>query len=223
MRIVIAEDNESLVSALVRACTQEGHALETFRDGVDADEHLAGAGADLAILDINLPRLNGLDILRNLRRRRQTMPVLILTARDAALDRVAGLDAGADDYVIKPFVMDELLARVRALARRRERIVPSIERVGRIEYDRGAKSVRVGDDVVELSPRERALFDLLFEQAGQVVPKARIVADLYGHGTEVERNAVEIAVSRLRRKLGDAVTIRTVRGLGYLLDPDTGG
>lgn len=221
MRIVIAEDNDSLASALARALRQEGHAADRFRDGIDADEYLAGTGADLAILDINLPRLDGLEILRNMRQRGQTAPVLILTARSEGFDRVRGLDAGADDYLVKPFLMDELLARIRALARRRGRLVPPVERAGAIEYDCGMQTLRLAGTLVELSPRERALFVLLFEQSGTVVSKARINADLYGHGADVEESAVELAVSRLRRKLGEAVTIRTIRGLGYLLDIGT--
>lgn len=223
MRIVIAEDNTGLASALVRAFRQEGHAAEWFADGVEADEHLAGAGADLAILDINLPRLDGIEILRRMRRRGQTAPVLILTARSEGLDRVAGLDAGADDYVVKPFLMDELMARVRALARRRTQRPRQVERIGGIEYDRGAQRLRTDGAPVELSPRERALFELLLDESGHVVSKTRIATDLYGHGAGVEENAVELAVSRLRRKLGTGATIRTIRGLGYMLDPNGEG
>lgn len=221
MRIVVAEDNESLASAISRALGYEGHSVELFHDGIDADEHLAGTGADLSILDINLPRLDGLTVLGNIRRRNQTMPVLILTARSGGTDRVAGLDAGADDYLVKPFLMEELLARIRALARRRRQFSPVIERVGVVEYNRGTRIVRIAGTAIDLPPRERALFDLLFDQIGVVVSKSSIAASLYGHGADVDPNAVELAISRLRRRLGDAAPIRTVRGLGYLLDPGT--
>lgn len=223
MRIVVAEDNRGLADAVARVLRRAGHAVEELYDGLEADEHLAGSGGDLLILDMNLPRLPGLDILRALRRRGDTMPVLILTARGEGADRVAGLDAGADDYMVKPFLMEELLARVRALGRRRTQIAPAIERVGAVEYDRGSRMLRVAGARVDLSPRERALFDLLFDHAGQVVTKARICDTLYGQGAEVETNAAELAVSRLRRKLGASAPIRTIRGLGYLLEGDPGG
>jgi two-component system OmpR family response regulator len=220
MRIVIAEDNESLSDAITRVLRQAGYAVEPLFDGIEANEHLAGADADLVILDMALPRLQGLEILRELRNRGQSVPVLILTARGSVADRVAGLDAGADDYMIKPFPMDELLARVRALSRRRARIMPIVERMGRLELDRGTGTLSVEGRPIVLAPRERALFELLFERAGTVVAKAHITDSLYGMGAEVEANAVELAVSRLRRKLGKAASIRTIRGLGYLLETD---
>ena len=167
---------------------------------------------------MNLPRLSGLEILNSLRRRGHTHPVLILTARSGLSARVAGLDAGADDYMVKPFPMEELLARIRALSRRRSQIAPAVERLGPLELDRGSGTLSHQGAVIDLAPRERALFELLFDRVGTVVTKAQIVEALYGHGTEVEANAVELAVSRLRRKLGGAASIRTLRGLGYLLE-----
>ncbi|PZX14365.1 two-component system OmpR family response regulator/two-component system response regulator QseB [Palleronia aestuarii] len=221
MRIVIAEDNESLSGAITHVLKRAGYAVDQLFDGIEASEHLAGADADLLILDMNLPRRQGLEIMRDLRSRGQGMPVLILTARGGVADRVAGLDAGADDYMTKPFPMDELLARVRALLRRRTRIMPTVERLGAMEFDRGTGTLNLEGTPIDLAPRERALFELLFERAGTVVAKTHIADSLYGLGAEVETNAVELAVSRLRRKLGKAASIRTIRGLGYLLEPGT--
>ena len=218
MRVVIAEDNRDLSDAIARVLKQAGYAVDQVFDGLEADEHLAGAGADLLILDMNLPRLTGLDILTSLRRRGHMDPVLILTARSGVADRVAGLDAGADDYMVKPFPMEELLARIRALSRRRSQIAPTVESLGALELDRGSGTLSHEGTVIDLAPRERALFELLFDRVGTVVTKAQIVDTLYGHGTEVEANAVELVVSRLRRKLGDAAAIRTLKGLGYLLE-----
>lgn len=222
MRILIAEDNGSLASAITRALAADGHAVDWIPDGLEADEFLASTGADLVILDLNLPRMSGFEIVRALRRRDDPTPVLILTARSDGADRVAGLDAGADDYLVKPFDMDELMARLRALDRRRARLAPRIEREGLIEYDRQTRSLVVAGAEIALSRRERALFEVLFAQSGRVVSKNSIAEALYGIGSEVDRNAVEIAVSRLRRLLaGTGVEIRTVRGLGYMLNPGT--
>jgi two-component system, OmpR family, response regulator len=162
--------------------------------------------------------MNGIELTRALRARADATPVLMLTARGETRDRVTGLDAGADDYLVKPFAMAELVARVRALGRRGASLVPRVERLGQLEFDRGARTVSASGRPIELPRRELALFEVLLDNAGRVVSKERIGLTLYGTGSEIEPNAVELLVSRLRRKLaGTGVEIRTARGLGYLL------
>lgn len=217
MRVVVVEDNTGLATALSVALSNAGHAVEIFADGLEAQEYLLGFGADLVVLDINLPSLSGFEILKALRAAGLSLPILILTARSEHSDRVSGLDGGADDYLVKPFVMDEFLARVRALARRRKRFAPVVEQVGPIRYNRSSGELQVDQNDVALSPRERALFELLLDRVGSVVTKSFILDTLYGVGTEVEANACELVVSRLRRKLGDRAPINTIRGLGYML------
>lgn len=219
MRIVLVEDNEMLARGIVRSLTDAGHAVDWLADGTAADDFLAGEGADLAIVDINLPGLDGFDIVRALRRRGASIPVLMLTARGETHDRVAGLDAGADDYLVKPFEMAELSARVRALLRRQAPIAAAEETIGALRYDRTARRLYGHQGEIELRRRELALFEYLLEYAGRIASKERIADRIYGTGAEIETNAVELLVSRLRPKLaGNGVVIRTARGLGYMLD-----
>ena len=196
-----------------------GHSVDCLSDGLEGDEYLRAHGADIAVIDVNLPGMNGFDIVRAMRARNDTTPVLILTARGETQDRVAGLDAGADDYLTKPFQMAELSARIRALGRRRGGLRPTIEQVGELEFDRTGKRLRGPDGLIELPRRELALFEMLLDHSGRVASKQCIAERLYGIGSEVEPNAVELLVSRLRRKLaGSSVEIRTARGIGYMLD-----
>lgn len=220
MRIVLIEDNEMLARGVGNALRDVGHSVDWLADGADADAFLSSQGADLAIVDINLPGLSGVDVVKALRRRRDPMPVIMLTARGETTDRVRGLDAGADDYLVKPFAMAELLARIRALARRRGAPAPEVEEVGALRFERGARRLSgPGGSTIDLPRRELALFELLLDNAGRVVAKDRIGESLYGTGSEIEPNAVELLISRLRRKLaGAGVEIRTARGLGYMLD-----
>lgn len=219
MRVILIEDNLNLAKGIENALTDQGHAVDHLDDGLDADAFLARHSADVAIIDINLPRLSGIEIIRRMRARGDTMPALILTARGKTSERVEGLDAGADDYLVKPFDMAELVARLRALARRRRQVAPPREVVGQLLYDREQRAVLLGDRNLELPRRELALFELLLEYRGRLIEKDRIADALYGTGTPVEANAVELLVSRLRRKIeGSGVTIRTARGLGYMLD-----
>ena len=219
MRIVLVEDNEMLASGIQKALSDAGHAIDWLADGVAGNDFLATSGADLAIIDINLPGMSGFDVLRALRRRGERMPVLILTARGDTADRVTGLDAGADDYLVKPFAMAELLARVRALSRRPPDLEPDVVAFGNLRFDRPGRMLTGPEGDIPLPRREMALFAFLLDHRGRLVSKEAIVDALYGTGADIEANAVELLVSRLRRKLASAdVKIRTARGLGYMLD-----
>ncbi len=221
MRIALIEDNDMLARGVRKALRDLGYAVDWLADGTRGDAFLLDEGADVAIIDINLPGLDGLEVLRRLRARRDDTPVILLTARGDTRDRVGGLDAGADDYLIKPFEMSELAARVRALARRRPELRPLSERIGALRFDRRARRLFGADGELHLSRREFALFECLLDHLGRIVSKDAIADSLYGVGAAIEPNAVESQISRLRRKLTDAgVHIRTVRGLGYMLDAD---
>lgn len=219
MRVILVEDNLSLAKGIENALRDMGHAVDHLEDGIDADTFLQQQSADVAIIDINLPRLNGIEIIRRLRARGDALPVLILTARGKTSERVAGLDAGADDYLVKPFELAELVARLRALSRRRPQVAPVRETLGRLVYDREQRAVLCEGRALDLPRRELALFELMLENRGRLIEKDRIAEALYGTGAAVEPNAVELLVSRLRRKLeGSGAVIRTARGLGYMLD-----
>lgn len=221
MRVILIEDNQSLAKGIANSLKDQGHAVDHLDDGLDADAFLEHNTADVAIIDINLPRLSGIEIIRRMRARGDTMPALILTARGKTSERVEGLDAGADDYLVKPFDMTELVARLRALARRRPQIAPVREAVGQLSYDREQRAVFFGERNLDLPRRELALFELLLENRGRLIEKDRIADSLYGTGYPVETNAIELLVSRLRKKIdGAGVTIRTARGLGYMLDEE---
>lgn len=219
MRIVLVEDNEMLANGVQKALHDVGHAVDWLADGVSADDFLASSSADLAVIDVNLPEMSGFEVLRGLRRRGDQMPVLILTARGDTADRVEGLDAGADDYLVKPFAMAELLARIRALARRRAALQPDLLTFGSLRFDRVARRLDGPLGEIPLPRREMALFEFLLDHRGRITSKDAIVEALYGTGADVETNAVELLISRLRRRLaGGDVAIRTARGLGYMLD-----
>lgn len=221
MRIILVEDNLSLAKGIENALKDQGHAVDHLDDGAAADTFLKQHSADVAIIDINLPRLSGIEIIRRIRARGDTIPVLILTARGKTSERVEGLDAGADDYLVKPFDMEELVARLRALSRRRPQVAPIRETVGDLVYDREQRVVLLNGQNLELPRRELALFELLLEHRGRLIEKDRIADALYGTGAPVETNAVELLISRLRRKIdASGVSIRTARGLGYMLDAD---
>lgn len=221
MHIILVEDNLNLAKGIENALNDQGHAVDYLDDGLAADAFLARNSADVAVIDVNLPGLSGIEIVRRLRGRGDTMPVLILTARGRTSERVEGLDAGADDYMVKPFNMMEFVARLRALARRRPQVAPDREKVGQLEYDRVKRSLRHEGRVLDLPRRELALFELLLEHRGRLIEKDRIADALYGTGAPVEANAVELLISRLRRKIdGCGAKIRTARGLGYMLDAE---
>ncbi len=219
MRIVIVEDNETLANAVAYRLRDRGHAAEVLTDGDEANLYLAQEGADLVVLDINLPGQSGLEILKSLRNRGDGVPVILLTARAETSDRVSGLDMGADDYLVKPFEMDELEARIRALSRRKELDYGAKESIGGLEFDRAARQVSVQGEVMDIPRREIAVLECLLERRGRIVPKSQLTDYVYGVGADVEASAVEPHVSRLRKRLQDlGIRIKTARGLGYLLE-----
>jgi two-component system OmpR family response regulator len=222
MRILLVEDDKVLADALTRALVQSAHAVDAVATGEEADRALALGSYDLAILDIGLPGLSGLEVLQRLRARRSTTPVLMLTAFDTMEDQVRGLDLGADDYLSKPFDLPVLEARVRALLRRGSNAMPYLEH-GLLKFDTVGRRVFHDRKPLELSPRELAVLELLLMRAGRVVSKEQMVNHLYGWGDEVGANAIEVYVYRLRRKLEPlGCEIRTVRGMGYLMERGDG-
>ncbi|MDN5786480.1 response regulator transcription factor [Pseudorhodobacter sp.] len=219
MRIVLVEDNVSLAHGIENALKDQGHAVDWLSDGAEGAAFLTTESADLAIIDVNLPGLSGFEIVRHIRSAGHAVPVLMLTARSELVDRIEGLDAGADDYLVKPFEMAELCARIRALARRQPNLQKGNLQIGALRFDRTSRLLSGPNGPIDLPRRELALFECLVDHSGRIVSKDRIADTLYGVGSDVEANAVELLISRLRRKLaGAGVTIRTARGLGYLMD-----
>ena len=218
MRILLIEDDLMIGKTLSQALQQDGYAVDWVTDGTAGKLALgtAGDGYALVLLDLGLPRKSGLDLLKEVRRAGNKVRVLIVTARDAIADRVAGLDAGADDYLTKPFSLDELTARMRALLRRDIARETNLLRHGELALDTTTRTVLHGGQKVELSTREFALLAALLERPGAALSKAQLEERIYKWGDEVESNAVEVHVHHLRRKLG-ADTIRTIRGVGYAL------
>ncbi len=220
MRILLVEDDRQLADVLISALRQQGHAVDGVVDGALADSLLKTEPFGLVILDLGLPGLEGLTVLKRLRGRDVQIPVLILTARGELDARVTGLDLGADDYLTKPFELAELEARVRALFRRNSSAAAAVIRFGPLAFDSVARRVTLEGRALELPRRELCLLEILLHNAGRVVSKERIAAQLFDFDDEAGPNAIELYMHRLRKKLAPAgITIRTVRGLGYLLDP----
>ena len=218
MRILIAEDDPVLADGLSRSLRTNGYAVDMVTSGEAADAALTAQSFDLLILDIGLPRLNGLDVLKRLRARGTDVPVLILTAADSVEQRVKGLDLGADDYMAKPFALSELEARVRALTRRAAGGSQNILRQGALTLDLTGRVAALNDTPLELSARELGLLEILMQRAGRLISKEHLVDHLCEWGEEVSNNAIEVYVHRLRKKLEPAgIRIATVRGLGYCL------
>jgi DNA-binding response OmpR family regulator len=221
MKILLVEDDPTLGEAVMLAIRQAGFAVDWARDGVQAESALSGYGYDAMLLDLGLPKREGLEVLRNLRKRGANLPVMILTARDTVEDRVRGLDVGADDYLLKPFSLDELLARLRALLRRASGLVDTQIHIGRLVFDSIKRQASVDDIPLVLSARELEVFEILLSHAGRVTAKEAIADRLTSWDEGVGDNAVEVYIHRLRRKLsGSGVLIRTLRGLGYLLEAE---
>lgn len=222
MRILVAEDDAILADGVTRTLRQSGYAVDWVNNGAEADSALDTDNFDLLILDIGLPKVSGLDVLKRLRARDSRLPVLILTALDGVHDRVRGLDAGADDYLAKPFDLSELEARVRALVRRGMAGGPTLLRHGLLTYDQVGRVARLGGEALDLSAREISLLEIFLQRAGRLVSKDQLVSHLCEWGEEVSANAIEVYVHRLRKKLEPGgVRIVTVRGLGYSLEkPD---
>lgn len=219
MHIVVIEDNQSMAKGIAYVLRDAGHAVDLLHDGIRAELFLRSDDADVIILDINLPGMSGLDVLKTLRARDDDRPVILLTARSETHERVAGLDAGADDYLVKPFDMAELLARIRALSRRRTRDLVNTETIGSLVLDVTARQLRAGDEVLRLPRRELALFEILLKARGRSVTKASILDSLYGTGVDVEEKVVEVYVSRLRKRLEPhGVGVRVQRGIGYSIE-----
>lgn len=223
MRILLVEDDPDLARELADALERRGMAVDRARD-VEEGEALLRAGAhDAVLLDLGLPDGDGLALLRRLRARGVTRPVLLLTARGAVEARIAGLNAGADDYLVKPFDTDELHARILAVLRRQGGYIGETLGCGALTFDIAARRARIGDTVLTLSARETELLELLLRRQGSVVPKRLAEDHLFGVGGDLGSNAIEVYVHRLRKRLGDAgggVRIETVRGVGYMIAPD---
>ncbi len=218
MRILVAEDDAVLAEGLRCSLRQAGYAVDCVRTGAEADSATASSEFDLLILDLGLPKMGGLEVLRRLRSRQSRLPVLILTAMDGINDRVRGLDLGADDYLAKPFALAELEARVRALARRGQSGTPVL-RHGTLSYDSVGKVARIAGEMIELSARELALLEILLQRPGCMVSKEHLVDRVCEWGEEVSTNAIEVYIHRLRKKLDrGGVKIVTIRGLGYCLE-----
>ncbi len=219
MRILLVEDDVMLAEAVMRALTQSAHAVDCARTGEEADGALIANQYDLVLLDVGLPKIDGFEVLRRLRARRSTVPVMMLTVNDAPGDLVTGLDLGADDYLTKPFRLSELEARVRALIRRSHSSASSELTHGRLRLDMAARRLYLDGEPIELSARELAVIELLLLREGKVVTKQQIIDNLYGWEDVSSGNAVEVFIHRLRKKLEASGTIiTTVRGMGYLLE-----
>ena len=216
MRILIAEDDDLLGEGIQAGLRQSGFRAEWVRDGMAAWHALQTETFSALVLDLGLPKLAGLDLLRRLRAGKSALPVLILTARDTAQDIVAGLDGGADDYLVKPFDLGELSARLRALIRRAAGSSAPILECGALRIDPAARTVEYEGRPVDLAAREFALLQELALNAGKVLTRTQLESKLYAWGEEVESNAVEVHVHHLRRKLAPGL-IRTLRGVGYIL------
>ena len=219
MRILLAEDDSVLADGLTRSLRQSGYATDCVKNGPEADSALSTQEFDLLILDLGLPRMSGLEVLRRLRSRNSRLPVLILTANDSVDQRVKGLDLGADDFMAKPFALSELEARVRALVRRGVGGGGALIHHGPLCYDQVGRIATINEQMLDLSARELGLLEVLLQRTGRLVSKEQLVDHLCEWGEEVSNNAIEVYVHRLRKKIETGgIRIATVRGLGYCLE-----
>ncbi|MEO0356751.1 MAG: response regulator transcription factor [Pseudomonadota bacterium] len=218
MQIAIVEDNTALAQAIAHTLRDQGHGVVVLHDGNDAITYFTQEHSDLLVLDVNLPSQDGFAVLKSLRTAGNKMPVIMLTARSDLQDRLKGLDTGADDYLVKPFEMDELSARIRALLRRQPQLANVHFEIGPLEFDRTGRRITHDGTDLTLTQREFAVLECLFDRANRLVSKTQLVDHLYGVGADVEEKVIEVYVSRLRKKLAPFdVPIKAVRGLGYML------
>jgi two-component system OmpR family response regulator len=222
MRIAVIEDNEALAQGIAHRLRDRGHAVDLLHDGEDADIFLRHEGADLIVLDCNLPGCDGLEVLSRLRRRGDGTPVILLTARAETSERVVGLDAGADDYLTKPFEMDELEARLRAMARRKNLEFAARDTLGPLVFDRTNRQLLKDEAPLAFPRKELATLECLLERRGRIVSKSQLITHVYGTGAAQEDSAIEPHVSRLRKRLEPfGIRIKAARGLGYMLEVDS--
>jgi DNA-binding response OmpR family regulator len=214
MRLLLVEDDRMIGDSLRNALRQSGFAVDLVRDGRAAESTIASERFDLVLLDLGLPQRDGMEVLQAMRARGDRTPVIVLTARDTLAARVGGLDAGADDYIVKPFELDELLARIRAVVRRQTGRAETALTVGAVTLDTATRQVTHAGASVALSAREYALLEALMLRPGAILSRAQLEDRLYGWGEELESNAITVYVHQLRRKLGEGF-IHTVRGVGY--------
>jgi len=218
MHVLLVEDDAVLADGLCRILQAQAMQVEVLGDGRLADQLLERAAFDVMVLDIGLPGIDGFEVVRRLRARGNALPVLLLTARDAVEDRVRGLETGADDYLVKPFASAELVARIKALARRNTP-KPAVLSLGALTLDTCARRARIGERSIELSVREWAVLEYLLQHGARVVSKQQIIDAILPWGDDLTLNAVEVYISRLRLKTADAgIAIRTIRGFGYMLE-----
>ncbi len=218
MRVLLVEDDELLGDGVCTGLKQYGYTVDWVKDGLSAQHALLHEQFESVVLDLGLPKRSGVDVLKSIRAQNVMVPVLILTARETVEDRVRGLDAGADDYLVKPFDLDELCARLRALQRRAASRAVSMIVYGQISIDPSAYTVSVGDEQISLSRREFSLLQKLLENVGKVLSRDSLTQTLYGWGDDVDSNALEVHIHNLRKKFGDALIIRTIRGVGYMVE-----
>jgi len=217
MRLLLIEDNESIGKGVNAGLTQAGYAVDWVRDGETATSALLTEDYDIAVLDLGLPKKSGEEVLTDLRKSGKKLPVLILTAKDTVQDRIIGLDLGADDYMIKPFDLDELQARLRALLRRSSGRASPLLSHGDISLDPASHTVTKNGEIIELTPRAFEILQILMENQGRVLSRTRLEDSTYSWKDEIESNAVEVHIHQIRKKLGSKV-IRTIRGVGYIMD-----
>jgi two-component system response regulator TctD len=220
VRVLLVEDNRSLANWTAKALRAAGMVVDCLADGLSADHLLTTQAYDVVLLDLSLPRMDGVTLLRNLRARGSRVPVLVLTVKSHIEDRVLGLDAGADDYLAKPYALSELEARIRALVRRTQGAAHNEISLGLLRYDAAGRHFRIAGELLDLTPRERAVLEMLVKRAGTPVNKQVLSDHIAGLDESVSIEAIEVYIHRLRKKLeSSGVTIRTLRGLGYLLEP----
>lgn len=217
MRILVLEDNETLALGISHALSSAGFAVDVLNDGLEGKQVLEYEPYDLLVLDLGLPHLDGMDLLKILRRHHSTLPVLIISARDKLDQKILGLESGADDYLCKPFALEEVVARVNALLRRTLQNGQSVITFGDLSFNTNTRTLTCNGERVELSSRETSIFEQLLSHANQVLSKENIASHIAAFDDDFNPTAIETYISRLRKKLGKCVILQTVRGLGYIL------